>query len=63
MLNLKYERDLLTSLLILLFVIVIFTLISSLAIKLFDKITKMDNSKKLIDETIDSQEQDDDSKQ
>lgn len=45
LLNLKYKRDILDSLIILLIVIVVFYIISTIAIKLFDKIRNMDSSR------------------
>lgn len=52
MLNLKYKREMLDSMLTLLFVIVIFTIISTVAIKLFDKIKKMEDKSKVIEPNV-----------
>ena len=54
-LNIKYKRDLMQSLLILLAVIVIFYVIASSAIYLFDKIANMSAKKVIVEEKEDSE--------
>ena len=47
LLNMKYERSMVKSLIILLIVIVVFYIIATIAIKLIDKIRNMDTAKPL----------------
>lgn len=56
-LNIKYKRDLLQSLLILLAVIVIFYVISSSAIYLIDKIANMGTKKVIVEEQETSEDE------
>ena len=57
-LNMKYQRELVKSLIILLSVIIIFYIIATVAIKLICKIREMDN-KEINDEETDEEESED----
>lgn len=50
LINIKYDKDILEALITLLIVIVIFIVISTIAIKLIDKIANMNDNVVLIDE-------------
>lgn len=57
-LNIKYKRETIDSLLIMLFVIIVFYVISSIAIKLIDKIRSMDTKVEQLDyENSDEEEE------
>ncbi|MDD6327103.1 MAG: hypothetical protein Q4D54_10295 [Eubacteriales bacterium] len=50
LLNIRYKRALLESLIILIIVIAVFYVISTIAIRLFEKISHMDNKTVLLDQ-------------
>lgn len=58
-LNIKYEREIIRGLLIMLIVIILFYFIASLAIKLIDKIRTMDTKVEQVDgeEEVDEEQQ------
>lgn len=59
-LNIKYEREIIRSLITMLIVIVIFYIISSIAIKLIDKIRTMDTKVETVDDGENEENQESD---
>ncbi|GEM_PF-2836330 len=60
-LNIKYKRELLNSLIIILIVIIIFYIIATIALKLVDKIVHMENSTEDISNVENNKEETDSS--
>jgi len=56
-LNIKYEREIIRSLLIMLVVIIVFYCISSIALKMIDKIRTMDTKIEQVEEEEDDEEE------
>lgn len=58
-LNIKYKRDIVRSLIIMLIVIIIFYVIATVAIKLIDKIKNMDTKVQQLDDESEDEEHED----
>lgn len=58
-LNIKYKRDIVRSLIIMLIVIIIFYVIANVAIKLIDKIKNMDTKVQQLDDESEDEEHED----